>query len=194
MIPDEIVEEIKHRVHEHHRLYDLTIKGEYWEEIFAKSIIATGGVSDWSAERTHTIGLDQICSWSTYDNKRVSNKSGLYTISTDTLKINGSRSTSFNTLEEKVKYFSDKQEDVYMCLATSSLKKDNNYYLFSFESKILNYSEANWIPHVNKEGKEAGWKCETDVYKAWIKLNMSDQLWTHINIKNANISPIIIER
>lgn len=194
MLSENLITEIKHRIHEHHNLYDLSVKGEYWEEILAKSILAIGGTTDWEAERTHTIGKDQICSWDNYQNKRISNKSGVYTISSNTLKINGSRSTTYQTLEEKIDYFADKQEDYYFCLATSTLKKDINYYLFFFASSLLDYKNAEWKEQHNEQKKLIGWNCDTPIYKAWIKRNMSDQLWTHIKLTPANLTPTILER
>lgn len=193
MLCNAILKHIKTRIKKHHKLYDLTIKGEYWEEILAKSIIDVGGTTDWTPERTHCVGRDQTCSWGEIDNKRISNKSGVYTISSNTLKISGSRSTTFETLEEKIKHFSDKQEDLYFCLATSTLKKDLNYYLFYFESGLLDYQNAEWHEQYN-EDQLIGWNCETTNYKAWIKRNMSDQLWTHIKLEPANLTPIVLER
>jgi hypothetical protein len=193
MLSENLIDEIRKRIKEHHILYDLSVKGEYWEEILAKSIIAIGGTTDWTPERTHTIGKDQICSWNGYINKRISNKSGVYTISSNILKINGSRSTTHQTLEDKINYFSDKQEDVYFCLATSTLKRDLNYYLFCFESSLLDYKSAQWEEQHTNE-KLIGWKCSTDMFNAWIKRNMSDQLWTHIKLTPANLTPTILER
>jgi hypothetical protein len=195
MLCKELIKQIRQRVKKHHKLYDLSIKGDYWEEILAKSIIAIGGDTDWKAERTHCVGKDQTCSWGIYKDKRISNKSGVYTISTNTLKISGSRSTTYKTLEEKINYFSDKQEDLYFCLSTSSIKKDLNYYLFYFESSILDYQNANWenlYSTVNNE--QIGWRCETETYKAWIKNDMSSQLWTHIKTDKANLVPLVITR
>ena len=142
---DELIDEIKKRILEHHKLYRLTIKGEYWEDIFSQAVLQIGGFSDWAPERTHTIGMDQICSWGDYNNLRISNKSGLYTISSQTLKISGSRSTSYDTLEEKIQHFSNKQEDFYSCLATSSLKKDPNYYLFFFGGILAPYTTNIYV-------------------------------------------------
>jgi hypothetical protein len=192
-VNDDLIEEIKQRIHDHHKLYRLTIKGEYWEDIFSQAILSTNGKSDWTPDRTHMIGKDQICSWESYENVRISNKSGLYTISSGTLKISGSRSTTYETLEEKIQHFSNKQEDFYSCLATSSLKKDKNYYLFFFDSKLLDYDKVEWNPTYDKTDKQTGWKAVTDRYTAWIKKNLSDQLWTHINIDKSEIRPIKIE-
>lgn len=194
MLTENLIDEIRQRIREHHKLYDLSVKGEYWEEILAKSIIAIGGKTDWGAERTHTIGKDQVCSWNDQIDKRVSNKSGVYTISSNTLKINGSRSTTYQSLKEKIEYFSDKQEDIYFCLATSTLKKDLNYYLFCFESSLLDYKNAEWEEQYNENKTLMGWKCETPTYKAWIKRNMSDQLWTHLKLTPLNLTPTILER
>lgn len=145
-------------------------------------------------QKEHTIGKDQTCSWSESDTKRISNKSGVYTISSNKLKISGSRSTSHPTLEEKLNYYSDKQEDYYLCLATSSIKKDPNYYLFCFDTHILDYKNAEWVEQYDNENELTGWKCSTDSYDAWIRRDLSDQLWTHIKLNNTDIKPFVIER
>lgn len=194
MLTNELVKEIKKRVRKHHKIYDLTIKGEYWEEIFARSVESVGGQSDWTADRSHDIGKDQICLFEDQQPKRISNKSGVYTISTNKLKISGSRSTTYPTLEEKIKHFSNKQEDLYFCLATSTLKTDLNYYLFCFDTNLLDYQNAEWEEQYSQEGDLIGWKCSTDAYDAWIRKGMSDQLWTHIKLNNTNIKPICITR
>jgi hypothetical protein len=195
MLSNELIKQIKSRIKKHHRLYDLTIKGEYWEEIFAKSILSVGGITDWAPDRNHVVGKDQTCSFGQIDDKRISNKSGVYTLSSGKLKISGSRSTTFDTLEEKIKYFSDKQEDLYFCLATSSIKRDPNYYLFYFDSTLLDYENADWIINYNKDQtKTIGWKCNTEFYDAWINNDMSGQLWTHINTKTSNLTPIFLAR
>lgn len=194
MLTNELVKEIRKRIKRHHKLYDLPVKGEYWEEIFAHSIEATGGKSDWIADRSHGIGKDQTCLFDNNVEKRISNKSGVYTLSTNRLKISGSRSTTYQTIEEKIQHFSNKQEDLYFCLATSSLKKDTNYYLFYFDTEILDYHNATWEEQYNQESELMGWKCSTETYDAWIRKGMSDQLWTHLKLNNTNIKPICINR
>jgi hypothetical protein len=192
MITHELIKYIKHRIRLHHKIYDLPVIAEYWEEIFAKSIEDIEGYTDWKADRSHSIGKDQIC---TVDGItfRVSNKSGKYNKERQTLKISGSRSGEYKTLQEKLKFFSDKQEDMYVCLATDEKRNPKKeYFLFSFSTDILNYSEANWEPKYSKSAVHTGWFCETDNYQASIQQSLSGQLWTKIYTAKANIFPEVI--
>lgn len=193
MLNKKLIREIEKRIIVHHHLYRTPVKGVLWEEIFAQSVTATGGQSDWTPNNSHEAGKDQSIVIGDLNNLRISNKSGTYTISSNSLKISGSRTTTYPTLDEKIQYISDKKEDVYVCLATSSLKKDNNYYLFWFDTNILDYGNQTWIETIGKQGEHSGWKCECDRYRAWINKSLSDQLWTHINLKECGIEPICIE-
>jgi hypothetical protein len=188
-----LIREIEKRILVHHHLYNTPIKGILWEDIFAQSVIASGGSSDWQPNNSHESGKDQSCSLGNDNPIRISNKSGYYTISSNSLKISGSRTTTFPTLEEKVQYISDKKEDYYVCLATSSLKKDENYYIFWFDTSILDYGNQQWVETIGKKGELSGWKCECNRYRAWINKSLSDQLWTHLNLKECGIEPICIE-
>ena len=61
------------------------------------------------------------------------------------LRINGSRTTKYKTLEEKIKFLSENKDDVYYCLARNKKEwKDGlrKYYLFIFKSDI----SANFPP------------------------------------------------
>lgn len=192
MINNDLKTRIEHRIKEHHKLYDLPVIAEYWEEIFAKSIEDIEGYSDWRPDRSHSVGKDQICTieGTTF---KISNKSGKYNPNNNTLQISGSRSGEYKTLKQKLKFFSDKQEDVYVCLATSTKKNSQKeYYLFSFDTHILNYSEAEWQPKYSQNGKQSGWFCKTDKYDAAIQQSLSGQIWTTINLEAANIQPEVI--
>lgn len=193
MFNKKLIREIEKRLLVHHHLYTTPIKGVLWEDIFAKSVVAVGGTTDWKPDNSHESGRDQSCSLGELGNVRISNKSGYYTISSSSLKISGSRTTSYSTIDEKIAYISDKKEDYYVCLSTSSLKKDPNYYIFYFDTNILDYSKQEWVVNYNKSGDIVGWKCECPQYKAWISSSMSDQLWTNINLKVCEIEPIVIE-
>lgn len=193
MLNKKLIREIEKRIIVHHYFYNTPIKGVIWEDIFAQSVTAVGGKSDWKPNNSHEPGKDQSCTWGDLDNKKISNKSGTYTISSNSLKISGSRTTTFPTLEEKIHYISDKKEDYYVCLATSSLKKDENYYIFWFDTNILDYGNQEWVETIGKNGESSGWKCESPNYRAWINKGLSDQLWTHINLKECEIEPIVIE-
>jgi hypothetical protein len=192
MLNKTIKRAIQKRIKKHHKLYDLPVIAEYWEEVFAKSVEDGEGYSDWKPDKSHCIGKDQVC---TIDGEtyRISNKSGKYNRKNETLVISGSRSGEYETLEDKIKFFSDKKEDVYVCCATETKKPSSkNYYIFFFESKLLNYSEANWLPKYGKNQTQTGWYCDTDNYRAEIRHSLSGQIWTTIKLLNANITPEVI--
>lgn len=189
----DLLDKIEFRIKQHHKLYDLPLIAEYWEEVFAKSIEDVEGYSDWLPDRSHSVGKDQIC---TLFGKtiKISNKSGKYNPSSNTLQISGSRSGEYKTLRQKLKFFSDKQEDVYVCLATSTKKpKMKEYYFFSFDTSILDYDKVEWTPKMSRQNKQVGWQCKTDTYYAAIYQSLSGQLWTTINLDSANIKPEVIK-
>jgi hypothetical protein len=193
LINNELLDRIKYRIRQHHKLYELPVIAEYWEEIFAKSIEDVEGYTDWRPDRSHSVGKDQICTIGG-NTLRVSNKSGKYNSRKNTLQISGSRSGEYKTLKQKLKFFSDKQEDVYVCLATNTKKSiRNEYYLFTFNTKILNYSEAIWEPKISRTGKQNGWYCKTDEYYACIQQSLSGQLWTTINTLSTNLEPEMVK-
>lgn len=192
MINNELKTRIEYRIKEHHKLYDLPVIAEYWEEIFAKSIEDVEGYTDWKPDRSHSVGKDQICTIQG-TTRKISNKSGKYNQNNKTLQISGSRSGEYKTLKQKLKFFSDKQEDVYVCLATSTKKLNKrHYFLFSFDTSILNYSDADWQPRISKTGKPNGWQCKTNYYSAAIHQSLSGQLWTLIDTQATNLEPEVI--
>lgn len=193
MIDNELISKIEYRIKEHHKLYELPVIAEYWEEIFAKSIEDIEGYTDWRPDRSHSIGKDQVCTISG-NTIRVSNKSGKYNTIKKTLQISGSRSGEYDTLQQKLEFFSDKKEDVYVCLATNTKKSiKNEYYLFAFDTEILDYSEADWSPKYSKQGKQTGWYCQTDHYTAAIHNSLSGQLWTTLYTSSLNLEPATIK-
>lgn len=184
---------IKQELLKHHQSYELPVISEYWENLFANAVRTVEGYSDWTPNRSHAVGKDQKCTiyGQTF---RVSNKSGKYNQIKQTLQISGSRTGKYKTIEEKIKFLSDKQEDVYACLATNTNKRiTNEYYIFTFDTNLLNYSDAEWQPKYDKEGNQNGWQCETDHYFATIRNSMSDQLWTTIKLQATNIEPEVIK-
>lgn len=193
LVNDELKIAIKEELLKHHQNYELPVISEYWENLFANAVKTVEGYSDWKPNRSHAVGKDQNCTiyGQTF---RVSNKSGKYNPTKRTLQISGSRSGKYKTLEEKLQFLSDKQEDVYVCLATSTDKNaTGEYYLFTFDTELLNYAEADWQPKYDREGNQNGWQCETEHYKATIRNSMSDQLWTTIKLEATNIEPEVIK-
>ena len=179
----EVLDYIVDRIKKHHELYDLPVFGELWEEVLHKSFKDAGQKSDWKPNRSHAVGMDIVHE----EHGRISCKSGTYekrVKKSDTLKINGSRTTQYPTLEEKLEFLSESKDDVYYCLGKigeewkQGLKR---YYLFVFKSDILDLSKQNWQPFKTKKGNAGGWRCSNEKYSAEIRKTMSDQLWVTFN-------------
>jgi len=179
-----LVENISSKIRLHHNLYSLPVFGEYWEELLHLSLLEIGKDSDWQPNRSHSIGKDIVNS----EYGKISCKSGDYNLKNNTLTLNGSRTTKYKTIEEKLKFLSEKTDDTYFCLARNKKEWNSgikNYYLFIFDSQLLDYDKQCW------ESFNSGWKCNAKNYNAKIIKSMSDQLWTTINTNNI-IEPKII--
>jgi hypothetical protein len=181
---DSLVSYIKSRLIEHHKLYQSICKAEYWEENFSIALKESGFGSDWKPDFSHKVGEDQK---TILNSVSLSNKSGIK--KENTIEISGSRLTKHKTLEDKLKFLSEKTEDYIVCLATnkkeweSGLKK---YYFAIIDSSKLNYENQIWTEMIgqrgSQKGKVSGWECISENFCAKIQKSMSDQLWTTVNL------------
>ena len=168
----------------HHKIYDLPVLGEYWENVLSKSLKANGIDNDWTPDLNHVQGLDMIIE----DKLRVSCKSGqIMGKEQNDLKFSGSRMTKYKTLEDKLNYLSVKKEDVYMLLSRSKKdwdKGERKYSFIAFPSDILQYNSMNWVDTFATKGSNAGklngHKASNEVLDANISFSCSHQLWTKI--------------
>jgi hypothetical protein len=178
------IDAIHKRIQAHHRLYDLPVFAEIWEEILHKSFIDINNESEWTPTRSHAIGKDIIHK----DLGKISCKSGEYNFKKKTLTINGSRTTKYKTIEEKIAFISEHNDDKYFCLSRNKkewLTGVKRYYLFVFDSATLDYSNNNWVV------TNGGWKCTSNTFNAKIVKNMSDQLWVDLKVSYIN-KPYVI--
>ena len=96
------------------------------------------------------------------------------------VKFNGSRSTKFDSLEEKLAYFSESHDDCYFLLAKNK-PFNKKYRLVIFNSSVCNVSQLDWMETAS--GKE--WRGEGK-FVASIGKAMSAQLWTTLPIENVD--------
>lgn len=174
---------LKELLTKHHELYSSQCKAELWEELLAKALTSTNYGSDWKPDCNHKSGVDQT----TNDGTRISNKSGQ--LKDDYITISGSRLTKHGTLEDKIKFLSDKKEDYILCLATDkneSFLLTKRYYFVVIDSSVLDYANHMWTETYGKRGvltnKVNGWKCQSKAFSAKINKNMSDQLWIEVKL------------
>ena len=171
---DELVPVLTNRVKAYHTLFSLPLIAEQWEETLHRSFKDIGKNTTWKPDRSHAVGEDMRLEG--IENSRISCKSGQFvndrSLGKTCVKFNGSRSTSFPSLEEKLAHFCESHDDYYFLLA-----KDKNfnkkYKLLVFESPICRVDQLTWTE--SSSGKS--WN-GTGEFKACIGKSMSAQLWT----------------
>ena len=105
---DELVPVLTNRVKAYHTMFSLPLIAEQWEETLHRSFNDIGRNTTWTPVRRHAVGEDMRLDG--IENSRISCKSGQFvndrSLGKICVKFNGSRSTSFPTLEEKIAHFS----------------------------------------------------------------------------------------
>ena len=171
----------------HHKIYDLPVKAELWENVLSNALAKSSIPNDWKPDFNHVQGVDMCLDDS---GERISCKSGAI-VDTD-LEFSGSRMTKYPTLESKLDFLSKKLDDAYMLLSRdkkeweSGLKK---YYFIAFSSDMLDYSSLQWQNNFYKRGAKRGQinghSGLSEAIEANIHHSMSHQIWTKIlNFKN----------
>jgi len=159
---------IEKRIKRYHEDFSLCLMAEQWEEVLKRSMEDVGLKPKWENDRSHKVGEDIF----EESIGRISCKSG--SLEKDGVKFNGSRTTRFKTLEEKIKFLSSSHDDYYFMLAKDKkdIKKKNfKYKVLVFPSTVCKVNTLKW------EETKSGWK-GTGNFNAVISRAMSDQLWT----------------
>ena len=181
---EKICGNIKHYLWQHHKIYDLPVQSEYWENLLAKALNSCNIENSWTPDLNHKQGLDMVIE----NALRVSCKTGqIIGGAQNNLSFSGSRMTKHKTLQDKLNFLSNKRDDVYMLLSRSKEEWENGqkkYYFIVFPSDMLQYEKMNWIDTVAIRGKSkgelSGHKASSKVFDATIRYPMSHQLWTVI--------------
>jgi hypothetical protein len=181
MINSKTLKQVKEKLKIHHTLYRFPVKAELWEDIFDQCI--NGDCSDW-IPGGHDVGTDVLCETT---GTRYQNKGGEVNLKKGTITWSGHRTTSHRTINDKIKFISQKHCDEYVMLARNKKEWVNGnkiYYLINFNSSLIDYSKLNWSETYSKKGKLSGWVGKNDKlpYSAKISLSMSAQLWTECSI------------
>ena len=109
------------------------------------------------------------------ENSRISCKSGQFIKprgGVDSVKFNGSRTTSQETLQDKIDHLCNDHDDWYFLLAKKK-PFDKTYKLIIFESSKCKVNKLTWSE--NESGKQF---IGTGDFQASINKSMSSQLWT----------------
>ena len=165
---------ITSRVKAYHTLFSIPLIAEQWEETLHRAFKDIGQNTTWKPDRSHAVGEDMRLVG--IENSRILCKSGQFvndrSLGKTCVKFNGSRSTSYPTLEEKIAHFCESHDDYYFLLAKDK-KFNKKYKLLVFESPICRVNKLSWTESASKKS----WNGEGE-FKACIGKSMSAQLWT----------------
>lgn len=165
---DKLAAAIEKRIKRYHEDFSLCLMAEQWEEVLKRSLEDIGLEPEWENDRSHKVGED------IYEKSigRISCKSG--SLEKNGVKFNGSRTTRFKTLDEKLEFLSSSHDDFYFMLAKDKkdiMSKNFKYKVLVFPSTVCKVNKLKW------EETKSGWKGTGD-FSAMISRSMSDQLWT----------------
>ena len=192
----ELGDAIETRIKRYHKDFSLCMMAELWEEILYRSMIDIGlDTAEWDNDRSHKIGED--ISEDTFG--RISCKSGALDRTGRSVKFNGSRTTAYKTIEEKMEFFSESHDDVYFLLAKNDKdirSKNFKYKLLIFSSSTVKPTRLNWEETYSKKdaSKLSGWKGSgVEGLSCIISKAMSDQLWTTVSMDMIEKTGHVIE-
>jgi hypothetical protein len=185
----QLVNVLKRRITAYHTMFSLPLIAEQWEETLHRSFQEIGFQTSWLPDRSHKIGED--LNLIGIPNTRISCKSGQFVKNTamncQCVKFNGSRSTTYKTLDEKINHFCKDHDDYYFLLAKEK-PFNGTYKLLVFKSDICKVNKLTWTE--NASGKQ--WE-GCGEFSAMIGKTMSAQLWTTLPLKSiASVSEIVI--
>ena len=170
---EKLTSAIETRIKRYHEDFSLCLMAEQWEEVLKRSMEDVGLNPEWENDRSHKVGEDIF----EKSIGRISCKSG--SLGNGTVKFNGSRTTRFKTLKEKVEFLSSSHDDCYFMLAKDKkdiMKKNFKYKVLIFPSSTIKADTLKW------EETKGGWKGTGD-FSATINRSMSDQLWTTLPLE-----------
>lgn len=181
-------------LHQHHLIYRLPSYGEYLEEMISKSFTDIGEKHKWEPDRSHKVSTDITLQ----SGQTVSVKSGQYNLQKNHLTFSGSRLGQYSSLEEKLNAVISQSADFYICVAkidsdwkpVPKRNEQKKYYLFMFDSDVLDYDKHIWTSKKTKSGSE-NYEMEVQGFAASIRASMSHQLWTTLGTEKIG-NPVLI--
>jgi hypothetical protein len=173
ILNDSVVQSIKHRITEHHKLYTQKVSGTIWEELLHRAFCDNGLKSGWK-DGSHSSGADVSC-----EEIAISCKSGIVKFKkkdfSRTLQISSHRTQKYKTIEEKAEFINKKHQDIIFSLVRHEKTKEYNLYAF-VQPKV---SSTGWDENTSKWS----WKDENS-NKFEITKQTSDQLWMKLSLNN----------
>ncbi len=178
---------IKKNIKTYHTVLRQPVAGTIWEEILANSFSDIGYATTWKPNNSHKIGEDMRIV--EFTGSRISCKSGIRKINRThklgpCVEYNGSRTTSFKTLEEKLEHLSKSHCDYHFMLSKNK-KFDGTYKLIIIRSDMCNVADLEWEP--NKNGNPNDYVSKVGgSFMAKITGSMSGQLWVTLPLSRVS--------
>jgi hypothetical protein len=172
-IIEQLIPALTSRIRKYHELFTQPLIAEFWEETLHNAFVDCGHNTTWKPDRSHKVGEDMRVG--NIENSRISCKSGQFIKprgGVDSVKFNGSRTTSQKSLQDKIYHLSGDHDDWYFLLAKKK-PFDKTYKLLIFESSKCKVNKLTWKE--NDSGKQF---IGTGEFQASINKSMSSQLWT----------------
>ena len=160
-------------IRKYHELFTQPLIAEFWEETLHNAFVDSGYNTTWKPDRSHKVGEDMRIEG--IENSRISCKSGQFIKprgGVDSVKFNGSKTTSQKTLQDKIDHLCGDHDDWYFLLAKKKTF-DKTYKLIIFESSKCKVNKLTWTE--NESGTQF---IGTGDFQASINQSMSSQLWT----------------
>jgi hypothetical protein len=172
-IIEQLIPVLTSHIRKYHEMFTQPLIAELWEETLHNAFVDCGHNTTWKPNRSHKVGEDMRVG--NIENSRISCKSGQFIKprgGVDSVKFNGSRTTSQKSLQDKIDHLSGDHDDWYFLLAKKK-PFDKTYKLLIFESTKCKVNKLTWKE--NDSGKQF---IGTGTFQASINKSMSSQLWT----------------
>lgn len=175
---DDLTGTVIDRVRSYHSMFDQPLTGTYWEELLSKSFNDIGYATTWKPDNSHKVGedlkvVDLIDS-------RISCKSGVFKNNRThnlgpCVEFSSSRTTSHDTLDEKLEHLSCHNYDFHFMLTKDKIF-DRRYELLIISADMCKVRDLEW--ESNSNGKHGNYTSKVGgPFKATITESMSGQLW-----------------
>ena len=176
---NKLVMMIKKNIKTFHTVLRQPITGTIWEEILANSFSDIGYATTWKPDNSHKIGEDMRIV--DFTKSRISCKSGVFKndkILGPCVQYNGSRTTKYKTLEDKLDFLSIKNYDYHFML-TKNNKFNGIYKVLIIDADVCKVKDMEWRAKPNKKNEIVGNYVTVGegVFRGEIRESCSSQLW-----------------
>lgn len=179
---------ITNQIKRWHSFMTVPVSGVPAENLLHQAILDNGGTSNWMDNNSHKSGAD--LNGGKHGEVGVSQKTGKITKSTNTLTISGSRTTSYDGLDNKINFFDGKCKnfDFYLTISRIDTKKKKKlltreYRIFVIPADAIKASSKKWTAVPIKNSDKFNYISDSE-NGLMMRINekMSGQFWMYIKL------------